>query len=115
MRMKSGFGLEQDSNYERGKQQIENFIRNGQFTQVVQNRETYDTLIKSMRQNNKVMSVAIQEGQKRIRKIMAVTSDERVLGQKISQMVDQCLEIDIDGTVSEMKRQRSEALAAPQI
>lgn len=54
------------------------------------------------------MSLALDEGQKRIRKIMVVNVDDNSIGKRINQMVDQCLEIDIRGIENNLKRQRTE-------
>ena len=54
------------------------------------------------------MSLALDEGQKRIRNIMVVNVDDNVIGKRINQIVDSCLEIDIRGIENTLKRQRSD-------
>lgn len=109
--LKPGFGIEHDATYEKSKQNLENCIKNGNFTQIVQQKQQYESLIKNMKMNNQQMAQALEEGQKKIRKIMVVNIDDNSIGKRINSIVDQCLEIDIRGAEA-MKRQRLDADAS---
>ena len=54
------------------------------------------------------MALALEEGQKKVRKIMVVNIDDNTIGKRINSIVDECLEIDIRGAENAMKRQRQE-------
>ena len=74
----------------------------GHFTKIVQSKNQYDQLINSMRVNNQAMERAVEQGKDKIRKVLVVRDDQSKVGKRIRSMVDECIEIDVKGTIEEI-------------
>eukprot|EP00347_Sterkiella_histriomuscorum_P016679 403352271 len=104
---KSGFGIELDKQFEKGKTEIEGYVQKGQYSVVVQSKDNYEQLIKQMETASSKMLNAMEEGQKRIEKILVIKPDRsESIGKRLNEIVDGCLEIDIRGDQNLVKRQR---------
>lgn len=62
-------------------------------------KDSYDTMIKQMQANNQSMAKTVEESQRKIEKIMTIRKDnetQSVIGKRLHEIVDSCLEIDIN-------------------
>ena len=100
---KQGFGFDCDKRIEGGKVDLESSVQKGQYSQVAQNRESYEQLIRQMQQASQNMEKAMEEGHKRIDKIMVIKDN---VGKRLNDIVDNCLEIDVRGDGMSLKRQK---------
>lgn len=72
---RSGFGLEQEKRFEAGKQELEQSVQKGLYSTVVQQKDVYEGIIKQMEGAATNMHHAVDEGHKRIDKIMLIKQD----------------------------------------
>jgi hypothetical protein len=64
----------------------------------VTKKDSYDSIIKQMQANNEQMNKAVEESQRKIEKIMTIRKDgetQSIIGKRLHEIVDSCLEIDI--------------------
>jgi len=111
-REKGSFGIELENMYEQNKREMEGSVQKGQFSAVVSKKEHYDSLIKQMQTNNDKMQKAVEEGQRKIERIISVKRDQEThsnIGKRLHEIVDSCLEIDIRNSAMNLKRQRLES------
>lgn len=71
-REKEGFGLELEKLYEQSRQEIENYVQKGCYSSVVSKKDTYEDMIGKMRGNNERMQKTVEEGQRKIERIMTI-------------------------------------------
>ena len=87
-------------------------MQKGCYASVVTKKDSYDTIIKQMQGNNEHMNKAVEESQRKIEKIMTIRKDgetQSVIGKRLHEIVDSCLEIDIrKDELPQFKRQRTE-------
>ena len=69
---KAGFGLDLDKKFEQGRSELENSIRVGNYSSVVQKKPIYEGFIKEMEVASQNMTHAHDEGQKRIERILNI-------------------------------------------
>ena len=103
------FGHSDEKAYELARQEIEGAVKKGSYSEVVQKKENYESLINSMQKQTQSMGSAIQESQKCIQKIMKVrqtTEASAMIGKRLHEIIDACLEIDVQDST---KRQKMEA------
>lgn len=55
-----------------------------------------------MRVNNQAMERAVEQGKEKIRKVLVVRDDNAKVSKRIRSMVDECIEIDVKGTLEEI-------------
>jgi hypothetical protein len=83
-------------------------VQKGLYSTVVENKDSYEGIIKQMEVASTRMHQALEDGQKRIEKVLLIKPDSaaQALGKRVSEIVSNCLEIDIKGDV--VKRPRLE-------
>lgn len=69
---KGTFGLELEKLYEDGRLEIEGQVKQGQFSSVVQKKDKYENMIGKMQGHHESMQRAIDDGQKKIERIMTI-------------------------------------------
>lgn len=65
---------------------------------MVGKKDHYEQMIDKMRHNNEAMSKTVEESQRKIEKIMTIKRDnetQSIIGKRLHEIVDSCLEIDI--------------------
>ena len=72
---KSNFGFDAEKMYENSRQEIEGFVQKGCYSSVVTKKDAYEALIRQMQSNNDSMGKAVEEGQRKIEKIMTIRKD----------------------------------------
>jgi len=84
--------------YEQNRQEIEGFVQKGCYSSVVSKKDAYESLIKQMQSNNECMGKTVEESQRKIERIMTIRRDPdtaSIIGKRLHEIVDSCLEIDI--------------------
>ena len=71
-RERDGLGLELEKLYEQNRLEIDNFVQRGCYSSVVSKKEHYEDLIGRMRNNNERMHKTVEEGQRKIERIMTI-------------------------------------------
>lgn len=69
---KQAFGLDLEKVYEGNRTEIEDRIKSGHFSEVVRKKETYENLIGDMQGHQEAMARVVEEGQKKIERIMTI-------------------------------------------
>ena len=90
---------------------MDGWISRGCYGSVVNKKEYYEDLIKRMRSNHERMSKTVEEGQSKIERIMTIkqqSETEVIIGKRLHEIVDSCLEIDLAQANSVYKRQKLE-------
>ena len=86
-----GFGIADDSTYESARQEIDSYVKSGQYSAVVGKKDVYESLIKNMGQQNQNMATAVNESQQRIEKIINVKQGPEAqtkIGKRLHEIVD---------------------------
>ena len=82
----------------------------GSYSSVVKKKEHYEELIRRMQRQNENMQRTVQNGQGKIERIMTIRNDgeyQQLIGKRLHQIVDQCLQIDVSAAaMGQMKRQK---------
>lgn len=110
-REKEGFGLELEKLYEDNRLEIENFVQKGFYSSVVSKKDHYENLISQMKSNNENMQRTVEEGQRKIERIMTIKQaheTDATIGKRLHEIVDSCLEIDLS-QANAYKRQKTES------
>lgn len=95
---KGGFGLELEKIYEQNRAEIDGFVQKGCYSSVVGKKDHYEDLIGKMRGNNDRMQKTVEEGQRKIERIMTIKQAHETdvtIGKRLHEIVDSCLEIDL--------------------
>jgi predicted CopG family antitoxin len=112
MKEKNSFGIDFEKLYDNNRQEIEGFVQKGCYSSVVNKKDAYETLIKQMKANNESMSKVVSESQQKIEKIMTIKKENEanlVIGKRLHEIVDSCLEIDIrKDEIPHFKRQKTD-------
>ena len=109
-REKDGFGLELEKLYEQNRLEIDGFVQKGCYSSVVSKKSHYEDLIGKMRGNHEKMQRTVEEGQRKIERIMTIKQQHETdvtIGKRLHEIVDSCLEIDLDQANSAYKRQKT--------
>jgi hypothetical protein len=109
-REKDGFGLELEKLYEQSRLEIENYVQKGCYSSVVSKKDQYEALIAQMRNNNENMQRTVEEGQRKIERIMTIKQAHETditIGKRLHEIVYSCLEIDLT-QANAYKRQKNE-------
>ena len=73
---RQGFGIDLEKRFESGKQDLESSVQKGLYSTVVQQKDNYEQLIKQMESSSSHMHTAMDEGHKRIEKILLIKPDQ---------------------------------------
>lgn len=110
-REKGGFGLENENIYEKNRLEIDGHVQKGCYSTVVSKKAHYEELIGQMRGNHDKMQKTVEEGQRKIERIMTIKQQHETdvtIGKRLHEIVDSCLEIDLAQANSAYKRQQTQ-------
>ena len=65
----------EEQEFEGGKQEIEKWVEKGMYSQVVSKKDVYESMVQKMHTESGKMRKVVEEGQKRISKIVNVKCD----------------------------------------
>ena len=71
-RERQGFGLDLEKLFEANRIEIDNFVQKGCYSSVVSKKDHYEDLIGKMRTSNTNMQRTVDEGQRKIERIMTI-------------------------------------------
>ena len=71
-RERQGFGLDLEKLFEANRIEIDNFVQKGCYSSVVSKKNHYEGLIDKMRTSNTNMQRTVDEGQRKIERIMTI-------------------------------------------
>lgn len=108
--IKPKVGAEAMQAYQSERDSMTQLIDQGSFSQVVKRRSRLEQFIQGLDQNTAVIKRAATQGAARAHLILKVNEiSKETIGKRISNIVENCLEIDVRG-VDDTKRQRTESL-----